>query len=38
LDGIENETVIINVYSSFGLEKVLPESKEVLDTVEWEDA
>jgi hypothetical protein len=38
LDGIENETVIINAYSSFGLEKVLPESKEVLDTVEWEDA
>ena len=36
LDGIENETVIIDVYSSSGFEKVLPESKEVLDTVEWE--
>ena len=38
LDCIENETVIIDVYSSSGFEKVIPEAKEVLDTVEWEDA
>ena len=38
LDGIENETVIIDAYSSSGFEKVIPESKEVLDTVEWEGA
>jgi hypothetical protein len=37
LDGITNETVIVDVYSSSGLEKVLPEAKEVLDTVVWED-
>ncbi len=39
LDGVEGETVIIDVWSDIGSsEKVLPEAKEVLDTVEWEDA
>ena len=39
LDGIEGETVLINVWSgSETFEKVLPEAKEVLQTVEWEDA
>ena len=38
LDGIEDETVIIDAYSSSGFEKVIPESKEVLDTLEWEGA
>jgi hypothetical protein len=40
LDGVEDETVIINVWSNTeaSSEKVLSEGKEVLDTVEWEDA
>jgi hypothetical protein len=39
LDGVEDETVIIDVWSNTeASEKVLPEGKEVLDTVEWEDA
>src|SRR5215210_4342250 len=39
LDGIEGETVIINVWSNTETsQKVLPEAKEVLDTVEWEGA
>jgi hypothetical protein len=39
LESIEDETVIIDVWSSSGtFEKVLPEAKEVLDTVEWEGA
>ena len=40
LDGVEDETVIINVWSDTeaSSEKVLTEAKEVLDTVEWEDA
>ena len=39
LDGVEDETVIINVWSNTeASEKVLPEAKEVLDTVEWEGA
>ena len=40
LDGVEDETVIINVWSTTeaSSEKVLPEAKEVLDTVEWEGA
>jgi hypothetical protein len=39
LEGIEGETVIIDAWSSSGkFEKVLPEAKEVLDTVEWEGA
>jgi hypothetical protein len=39
LDGVEDETVIIDVWSNIeASEKVLPEGKEVLDTVEWEDA
>ena len=39
LESIEGETVIIDVWSSSGtFEKVLPEAKEVLDTVEWEGA
>jgi hypothetical protein len=37
LDGVEDETVIIDVWSDTeASEKVLPEAKEVLDTVEWE--
>ncbi len=39
LESIEGETVIIDVWSgSETFEKVLPEAKEVLDTVEWEGA
>ncbi len=39
LDSIEGETVIIDIWSGSGtFEKVLPDAKEVLDTVEWEDA
>jgi len=39
LDGVEGETVIIDVWSDTGVsEKVLSEAKEVLDTVEWQDA
>jgi len=39
LDGVEGETVIIDVWSDTGgSEKILPKAKEVLDTVEWEDA
>ncbi len=39
LEGIEGETVIIDAWSSSGkFEKVLPEAKEMLDTVEWESA
>jgi hypothetical protein len=38
LDSIEGETMIIDVWSGSGtFEKVLPDAKEVLDTVEWED-
>jgi hypothetical protein len=37
LDGVEDETVIIDNWSDTeSSEKVLPEGKEVLDTVEWE--
>jgi hypothetical protein len=37
LDGVDDETVIIDVWSyTEASEKVLPEGKEVLDTVEWE--
>ena len=39
LDGVEGETVIIDVWSDTGASgKVFPEAKEVLETVEWEDA
>jgi hypothetical protein len=38
LDGIEDETVIIDASSSSGFEKGIPEAKKVLDTVEWEGA
>jgi hypothetical protein len=39
LDGVEDETVIIDVWSNTeASERVLSEAKEVLDTVEWEDA
>jgi hypothetical protein len=36
LEGIEGETVIVDAWSRSGtFEKVLPEAREVLDTVEW---
>ena len=39
LEGIQNETVIIDVWSNIeAFEKVFLEAKEVLDTVEWEEA
>jgi hypothetical protein len=39
LDGVEGETVVIDVWSSSEtFEKVVPEAKQVLDTVEWEGA
>ena len=39
LEGIQNETVIIDVWSNIeAFEKVFLEAKEVLDTVEWEGA
>ena len=39
LESIKDETVIIDAWSISGkFEKVLPEAKKVLDTVEWEGA
>jgi hypothetical protein len=39
LESIASETVIIDVWATSGkFEKVLPEAKEVLDTIEWEGA
>jgi hypothetical protein len=39
LDDVEGETVIIDVWSSFEtFEEILPEAREVLETVEWEGA